>query len=177
MSHTQQRNWVQTVKERFPQFFSSVSVLEVGSANINGSARDFFDNCNYIGIDVLPYQGVDVVTIAHEYNPDKEFDTVFSVSSLEHDMYWAETLRKMLELTRTGGLLFFSCGSRWEEHGTRSHEPSNSLTTSIDGKWGDYYRNLDAYDIVDIFDLNKRFMNWQMGLDSEMDLYFWGIKI
>lgn len=176
MSHIQQRLWVRSVKDRFPQFFKDVKVLEIGSADINGSARIFFENCDYTGLDVAEHNGVDVVSIAHDYNPGIEFDTVFSVSSLEHDMFWEKTLEKMYELTRKRGFIFFSCGSKWEEHGTLKHEPGNSLTTDI-ASWADYYRNLEAEDIVKVFDLNGMFFNWQMGLDSEMDLYFWGIKL
>ena len=50
MSHQQQLIFVASVKDQFPEYFSQTKVLEVGSLNINGSVRQFFNNPDkYIG--------------------------------------------------------------------------------------------------------------------------------
>lgn len=173
--HTQQRNWIKTIKDKFPTFFENRRVLEFGSVNINGSIRDDFTNCDYVGVDVAPAQGVDVVSIAHKYNSEP-FDVVYSTSELEHDMYWVKTLKKMVELLNPGGLMFFSCGSLWEEHGTEKYQPGNSLSVGISKEWANYYKNITPNDVTSTLDLNKIFSDWNLSLDSGMDLTFWGVK-
>ena len=59
MAHLEQRRFFEQVKTDYPKFFQSVSVLEVGSLDINGSLRDLFQDCNYLGVDVATGKGVD----------------------------------------------------------------------------------------------------------------------
>lgn len=173
----QTRNWVKTVKEKKPQFFYGVRVLEVGSACINGDTRDLFEDCEYIGLDVQPYEGVDVISIAHQYDePDKSFDVVYSTNSLEHDMYWKMTLLKMVALTKDRALMFFFVPSMWFEHGCSRYLPEQSLTTKMGQEWADYYKNITAQDVANTLDLNNLFLEWEMGLYDNMSLGFWGIK-
>jgi len=175
--HTQQRLWCEGVKQKFPSYFTGKKVLEIGSANINGDLRYLFTDCEYIGIDVAPYGGVDVVSVAHEYDvPDGSFDVVYSASSLEHDMYWQKTLPKMTVLTKQEGLMFFSCGSTWSPHGCNLHMPEHSLSSKISEEWANYYKNITVNDVVSVLDLTGLFREWQVGLDSGMDLTFWGVR-
>ena len=52
MSHREQIDWVANLKNKFPDRFSKVKVLEVGTLNINGTIRDFFVDSQHTGIDV-----------------------------------------------------------------------------------------------------------------------------
>ena len=47
-------------KKIYPEFFKNVKVLELGSRNINGTVRDVFDNCEFIGVDWVVGKDVDV---------------------------------------------------------------------------------------------------------------------
>ena len=88
MAHFEQMQFVEETKRIFPESFSGVSVLEVGSMNINGSVRMFFDGCRYIGLDVVPGPGVDAVSPAHLFQaPEGTFDTIISCESMEHDQW------------------------------------------------------------------------------------------
>lgn len=61
LAHDTQMWFFQNIKAFFPRFFDNVSVLEIGSLNINGTVREFFTNCNFTGIDIGPGPCVDIV--------------------------------------------------------------------------------------------------------------------
>ncbi len=92
-----------TCKKRFPELFRNRRVVEFGSYDVNGTVRDYFEDCAYLGVDWRDGPGVDFVGIAHELDtPSKppKFDTAISASMLEHDPYWNMSLRKMVESLR-----------------------------------------------------------------------------
>lgn len=171
--------WKEQLKQHFPRFFNGIRVLDVGSADINGNNKTLFNASDYVGIDVLPHKNVDVVSIAHEYNAPKwSFDVVCSTSELEHDKYWKETLLKMVELLKPGGMLWFTCASRRGEHGTKKANPNDSLTVQLpDEEWNNYYRNIRKEDVQNVLDLDKIFSEYEMEYSKDdMFLKFWGIK-
>jgi SAM-dependent methyltransferase len=115
-----------------PQFGTGCKVLEIGRYNINGTARDHFHGCDYVGVDWRPGPCVDVVGMAHEVEfPDGQFDVVLSVESLEHDFYWRQTLAAMYRLLRPGGLFLLTVAS----FDFPPHEPDCSTRPG-------YYHNL-----------------------------------
>ncbi|MFA5013929.1 MAG: methyltransferase domain-containing protein [Actinomycetota bacterium] len=177
-----ENKWKDELKQKFPQYFNNVKVLDIGSADMNGTNKGWFDNCEYIGLDIAPYKNVDVVSIAHEYNvPDESFDVVCSTSELEHDMYWRKTLKKMVALLKPNGLMWFSTPSQWSEHGTKTNNPADSLTSKLDSEWADYYKNLTIEDIKSVLDLDAIFEKHEMFYfndpgHSEVSIRFWGIK-
>lgn len=147
MSHPQQRQFLATVAEYFPEFFVGSRVLEIGSLDVNGSARSFFTECEYTGLDVGPGPGVDIVCGGHEYDaPDGSFDIVLSMETMEHNPYWVDTVRNMLRLCRSGGLVIVSCASLGRpEHGTtRTDRGSSPLTVALG--W-DHYRNISEAEL------------------------------
>lgn len=184
--HTEQTTFIQYIKNTYPQYFNNCVVLEIGSLNVNGTARIFFQNCGYVGVDVGPGDGVDVVCSGHEYNaPDNIFDIVFSTECFEHNPYWFETFQNMIRVCKSGGMVFFTCaGMCRPEHGTARMDPASSPLTNAIG-WGEYYRNLQAADFrsrmnfSDIFSthcfIDSNYFDGRI-YDKPMDLYFWGIK-
>src|SRR5471032_185570 len=99
MSHPEQIDFIKKASAAFPQFFVGGRVLEIGSLDINGSARAHFKADEYIGLDVGPGPGVDIVCEGQKYDaPDSSFDTVLSCECLEHNPYWAETIENMFRL-------------------------------------------------------------------------------
>lgn len=155
MAHYSQRQFVGWVKEAFPACFADKKVLEVGSLDINGSVRDFFDRCEYTGLDVGPGPGVDVVCGGQEYDaPDASFDVVCSFEAMEHNPYWKETFANMLRMAKPGALVLMSCATYGRpEHGTSCSKPADSPLTAQIG-W-DYYRNLSAKEFGEAFDLSS----------------------
>jgi len=177
MAHREQRDYFHELKNKFPKFFTGVNVLEVGSLNINGTIRDFFDDCSYIGIDVARGPGVDIVCQGQAYDaPDEHFDVCASVECFEHNPYWVETFKNMVRMCKSGGLVIMTCATTGRpEHGTISHEPSSSPLTCNLG-W-DYYRNLTEDDFRFSMDISSMFKQCRFSNHmSNCDLQFWGIK-
>lgn len=174
--HETQRKWCESIKQQFPEYFRGTCVLDVGSLDVNGTNRHLFDDCLYVGIDVLPGPGVDVVSVCHRFVTSQNgFDVVLSTSALEHDMFWDKTLPKMVEFLRHGGLMFFSCGYAQREHGTKNRKPNDSATSRLIGPWCNYYRNLTPSDIRSVLDLEREFEMYMLG-KAGRDLRFFGIK-
>ena len=170
MSHPSQIEFVRSVMARHPDKFVGVSVLEVGSLNINGSIRQFFFDCDYLGVDIGPGSCVDLVARGEDLDfPDGHFDTTASCECFEHNPNWKETFLNMVRMTRPGGLVFFSCATTGRaEHGT-------TRTSPIDAPYcGDYYRNLTREDFEP---LCKDFAEYEFSeAHPPHDLYFRGIK-
>lgn len=179
MSRLQQIEFIQAVKEQFPNNFSNCSVLEFGSHDFysEGSTRSFFNNCIYIGIDAGPGFGVDISCIAHEYNaPDNSFDTVVSREMFEHDPYWEKSFANMIRLCKSKGLVFFTCATFGRaKHGTLYCDPHGS-TNSVDLGW-EYYKNLTEKDFRGIFNFDDLFESYQFTSNRfAYELLFWGVK-
>lgn len=177
MSHQAQRDFIQLVAANLNRYFTGATVLEVGSLDVNGTVRDYFQDCDYTGIDVAEGKHVDLVCEAQYYDaPDASFDQVISCEAMEHNPYWAETFQNMIRLCRPGGLITMTCATIGRaEHGTtRTDEGSSPLTVELG--WN-YYRNLKASNFIRSADFEKEFsrsrfwVNW-----SSFDLYFCGIK-
>ncbi len=178
MSHLAQKQFCESVKKLYPIYFNNTFVIDCGSMDINGNNRYLFDNCIYIGLDLIYGPNVDMIGKIHELPfRDNLFDVVLSTNALEHDMYWQQSIFKMYKILRHNGLMFFSCGRTWEEHGTTKHNPSLSPTSKIEG-WQDYYKNLDESDIRELMNLDALFENYYISHSIDgRDLIFWGIKI
>jgi len=175
VSHPAQNDYIKYVKDKFPDYFHKKQVLEVGSLNINGTVRDFFTECNYIGIDVAEGKDVDIVCEGQKFDaPTESFDVTISCECFEHNPEWVATFRNMYRIVRTAGLIIMTCATTGRpEHGTTRTTPQDSPLTI--GLGWDYYKNLTEQDFKDNFDLNTMFTDYQF-LSQGTDLYFYGVK-
>jgi len=177
MAHKQQFDFVQKVKLKYPTYFFQKKVLEVGSLNINGTVRDFFSYCDYLGIDVGEGPSVDLVcegqTLDH---PENTYDTTVSCECFEHNPFWVETFKNMHRMTKSNGLVFMSCATTGRpEHGTTRTSPKDSPLTI--GKGWDYYKNLTEQDFRDNLNIDGMFSSYMFEVGRpHCDLYFYGIK-
>ncbi len=99
------------------------SVLEIGARKVQIPKEfqwmNFMPKCNYIGLDVLPGENVNVVGDAHklyEYFPPSTFDVVVSLAVFEHlAMPWlvAEEIAKVLKI---GGYVAIETHFSFSEH-------------------------------------------------------------
>lgn len=113
--------------EVFREFISlckqkpSPSILEIGSRNVSGiSRRDLFLFCDdYVGFDILPGEGVDIVGDAHALSasvPSEHFDCVYSVSVFEHLLFPWKAVLEINQVMKLGGYVFVSTHPVWPEH-------------------------------------------------------------
>jgi len=115
--HLNNRKWLQDCKEKYPKNFKECSVLEIGSQNVNGTIRDYFNDCEYVGVDRENGNGVDIVCNAKETKFARQFDTLMIISVFEHDLEWKETMNHNLQWLKRGGLCFVCFGAE----GNRPH--------------------------------------------------------
>jgi SAM-dependent methyltransferase len=101
------------------QFGPGRRILDVGSRDVNGTLRPYAGNdVEYVGVDVEPGPGVDVV-LEDPYQlpfPDASFDLVLSTSCLEHDPLFWLTFDEMARVARIGGFLYMSAPVQGEVH-------------------------------------------------------------
>lgn len=176
MAHKSQMDYIRFLKQLFPSYFQDKRVLEIGSLDISGSIRQLFDRCDYVGLDVAPGKGVDVVCQGQEYDaPDASFDVVVSCEVMEHNPYWTNTIRNMVRLCKPNGMVVITCATLGRtEHGTARSNPDSSPLTVAQG-WN-YYRNLTKRDFEKsgaVEPLQHRVYAFQW---YSNDLYFVGFK-
>jgi SAM-dependent methyltransferase len=179
MAHQQQIDFCKSVKKNHPDFFTNKLVVDIGSLDINGNNQYLFDDCHYLGVDLLLGKNVDMASMGHKFGlPDQSVDVVISTECFEHDQFYTLTLNNILRMLKPGGLFLFSCATTGRpEHGTRRTNPSDAPFTQEFGDWADYYKNLEEVDIRAVINVDEEFQNYAFSIGHEThDLYFWGIK-
>lgn len=177
MAHIEQQFYLSEIKRRFPDYFSGVKVLDIGSLDINGNNRYLFNDFTYTGIDIGEGANVDIVCRGHEFKSKEKFDVVISSECFEHDEYWDKTMLNAINLLRSGGMFVFTCATDGRaEHGTRRTSPQCSPFTS--NLENDYYMNLNERIIREKIDIEKYFSDFEfkVHIGGMCDLYFYGIK-
>jgi SAM-dependent methyltransferase len=161
--------------------FSAPRVIEIGSYDVNeaaGGIRSIFSAASeYVGVDLAPGPGVDIVCSGHEVDLGSDrFDIAISSECFEHNPHWRETFINMHRMLRPGGLLIMTCATTGRvEHGTARTDPRMSPGTHQRG-WS-YYRNLTRADFEASLGLEEMFaLHRFYTASTSHDLYFVGFK-
>ena len=143
------RKWIESLKERFPDCFEHRKVLECGAHFISTDVKQYFsDIVEYVGVDWRAGENVNRVCLIHDYKdkPDGYFDTVISISLIEHDPYWKKSIKRMLDLLSFGGTLILTYpGPRNAPH-----------LTDTSPKEG-YYKSIPMQEIIEFILLRESF--------------------
>lgn len=176
MAHPAQQQFCENIITLFPEHFRRVNALDVGSLDINGNNRYLFcEESSVIGLDMGPGPNVDVVSLAHEYDPIMRFDTIISTECFEHDMYWKESIANCIRLLKPDGLFIFTCALEGRaEHGTENNNPWASPHSHLE--FNNYYHNLTAKEVLDNIDIGAFRLFYFEERTDIFDLYFYGKK-
>ena len=188
MAHIEQWVFCEKVKAKFPNHFKNVTVLDIGSFDVNGNEEFLFENSQFYGLDLMEGPGVNIVCSAHEYDaPDETYDTIISCECWEHNPFYAESIQNAVRLLKSKGLFLFTCATIGRPvHGIKSLE-NYSKTKNKNWKtmpnvkyenWdNEYYKNLTEEDIRFCLDVDDLFEQYEFEVEkNHCDLYFWGIK-
>jgi hypothetical protein len=122
------------------RYRAAAPVLEIGARNINGSIREVLPAEGYVGIDLRPGPGVDLVTDARVFVPGPVFATVVCCEVLEHTAAADEIVAAGGEALEPGGLLIVTCaGAGRAPHSAVDGGPLGA---------GEYYRNLSLAEVT-----------------------------
>jgi len=133
--HTAAWNFVRSVAGDRPPGL----VVELGARNVNGSVRPLFVGDDYLGVDLLPGAGVDVVTDAADYVPPTPPACVVCCEVLEHTPAAGEICDHAYTMLQPGGaLILTAAGTGREPHSAIDGGPLYA---------GEFYRNVTREDI------------------------------
>ena len=188
MAHKEQIDYVNRIKNKFPEYFNNKIVLGVGTFDVCGSEDKFFENCEYSGLDLGPGPGVDIVCPAQDYDaPDESYETIISCECFEHNPFYKETIQNIVRLLKPKGMFLFTCATTGRPvHGIKSLEEESKIkhenwitmpNVSIDNWDNEYYKNLTEEDIRECVDFEDIFSEFEFEIEKDhCDLFFWGIK-
>lgn len=188
MSHKEQQEYFELIKERFPDRFAGKTVLDIGSFDVNGTNEYLFSECEFTGLDIEEGPGVDVVCEAQKYDaPDESYDVIISSECFEHNPHYKETIQNAVRMLKPGGFMLFACATTGRPvHGLASQQEErlrNDPTWTVmpsakhEGWDVEYYKNLTEEDIRECIDIEETFSSYEFSVHEEhCDLYFWGFK-
>lgn len=118
--------------------------LDIGGRDVNGTARAWFPQTRWMGLDIRPGPGVDIVADATVWESDPlklRWDFVLSTECLEHVEHWRGIVRAAASALHENGpqLAFFTAAST----GRGAHGASGEHTPPA----GEWYGNVDPADL------------------------------
>ena len=166
--HPEVENFIVETLGHLPDMGNPARVLDCGSLDINGSNKKYFPLSEYVGVDLGAGPNVDLISPVHRLNGVGPFDVVISTEMLEHDRYWKQSVVKMVELVKPGGLMILTCATEGRgEHGTTRTTPKDAPFTN------DYYGNVPEAQFRTL--VEGRFSASNLRTKGT-DLQFWGVK-
>lgn len=101
-----------------------LSVVEIGSRNVNTTVRPLFPNADYWGIDAQPGPCVDEVADGAVWRPFWTVDLVVCAEVFEHTPDWRDIVANTRHIVRPGGRVVFTCAGRGRPvHGVGADDP------------------------------------------------------
>lgn len=144
-------------------------IIEIGSRNINGSARDAFSGCKYVGFDIAGGNGVDVIIDITKTKSKAhlgKYRTIITTETLEHVLP-ASIVPAMFDYVSGDCQVIITCA-------TGKREPHSA----VDGghlRGGEYYGNVDPSELKALIMANNGnfecVVYYEKFNDTNSDLY------
>lgn len=128
-------NWLNTYQT------DHISVLEIGSLDINGSVRPIFSGkvSSYLGIDMQEGPGVDLVADAAYFEMPDPVDIIVCCEVFEHASEWKKIIKNCYHnLSPRGILIATAAGEGRPPHSAIDEKPIRP--------W-EHYANIGAWDL------------------------------
>lgn len=124
---------------------SAARVLEIGSYDVNGSPRPIFTGCaEYVGVDLRPGTGVDMVADITEWETAVPFDVVVCAEMLEHVADQQAVIDAAAQLLQPGGVLIITAAG----YGRAPH----NIDGGHDDLRGEPYQNITKARMAEMLD-------------------------
>lgn len=117
-----------------------VTVVEIGSRDVNGSVRGLFPNASWYGIDVADGLGVDEVADGATWQPPEPVQLVVCCEVFEHTDVWPQIVKNSAAMLVDGGRVIFTAAG-----------PARAPHSAVDGgplRHGEYYSNVRPDDLA-----------------------------
>ena len=125
---------LQFIRQEAARLPPEVRVFEMGSRNINGSARSAFPRASaYLGIDLAPGPDVDAIGNALDYDPPFVPEVIVCCEVLEHSSDAALLCHRAFAILSQGGTFLATMAG-----------PTRAPHSGVDGgplRPGEFYRN------------------------------------
>lgn len=147
-----------------------ISLIEIGSLDVNGRIRHLFPNARYTGLDIIGGPGVDIVADASKWSPPETVDMVICCEVFEHTSLWRHIIRNAIRWLRPpvgstpGGQLVATCA-------TKRRKPHGAHGGPL--RPGEYYANVQEAEISALFDEPDMLFHTMMHRVVMDDLYLW----
>jgi hypothetical protein len=119
-----------------------ITVVEIGSRDINGTVRHLFPNATWTGLDLYAGPAVDVVCNAAEWTPPSLVDMVVCCEVLEHAANWRQLIGAAFRWLKPDGVFLVTCAA--PGRAAHSHHDGQLLRD------GEYYENLSGKQIAEV---------------------------
>jgi len=119
----------------------SVTVLDLGGRDVNGSPRDLWPNATkYTVVDILPGDGVDFVADAATFDPGWQYDVICAAEIFEHTANWPAICRNAYKLLNPAGRFIVTTAGP----GRPPHSMHDGLFRLLPGE---HYANVPASEL------------------------------
>jgi hypothetical protein len=101
-------DWMKKIRPMLPKKLGRI--LDIGSLNINGSAREYFKSREYLGIDMQAGKDVDIQMNAHQLMQAwfDSWDIIICMNTFEHDDKWWITLENINKYLKRDGYFIWA---------------------------------------------------------------------
>jgi SAM-dependent methyltransferase len=129
------------IERTLPSLPRPACVVEIGSRHINGGVRDLLPpDTRYVGVDLMPGPGVDVVADGADVTPEVTPDLVLCCEVFEHTPRVAEIIANAFRMLAPGGTLLATCAS--DPRAPHSGHDGGAL------REGEHYANIAQADLT-----------------------------